>query len=40
MIGKIQKMKKIIELIEKRRETEIVDFKLQFYAKECKFDLI
>ena len=33
-------MKKIIELIEKRRETEIVDFKLQFYAKECKFDLI
>lgn len=33
-------MKKIIELIEKRRETEIVDFKLHFYAKECKFDLI
>lgn len=34
------KMKKIIGLIENRKETEIVDFKLRFYAKECKFDLI
>lgn len=33
-------MKKIIGLIENRKETEIVDFKLRFYAKECKFDLI
>ena len=33
-------MKKIIELIEKSKETEVVDFKLRFYAKECKFDLI
>ena len=33
-------MKKIIELIEKRKETEVVDFKLRFYSKECKFDLI
>ncbi len=33
-------MKKIIELIEKTKETEVVDFKLRFYSKECKFDLI
>lgn len=33
-------MKKIIDLIEKRKETEVVDFKLRFYSKECKFDLI
>lgn len=32
--------KKVIELIEEGKETEIVDFKLQFYAKECKSDLI
>lgn len=31
---------KIIELIEERKETEVVDFKLQFYAKECKSDMI
>lgn len=33
-------MKKIFDLIEKRQENEIVDFKLQFYAKECKSDMI
>ena len=33
-------MKKIIELIKKNKETEVVDFKLRFYAKECKFDMI
>ena len=33
-------MEKIIRLIEDRNETESVDFKLQFYAKECKSDMI
>lgn len=33
-------MKKIVELIKEGKETEVVDFKLYFYSKECKFDLI
>ena len=36
----MREMNKIFDLIEKRQENEIVDFKLQFYAKECKSDMI
>lgn len=39
-LDKMQEMRKIIELIERSNETETVDFKSHFYAKECKFDLI
>lgn len=35
-----EKMKRIIELIKDGKETEIVDFKRDFYAKECKSDMI
>lgn len=33
-------IEKVISLIEDRKETDVVDFKLQFYAKECKSDMI
>lgn len=37
---KSMNLEKVISLIEDRKETDVVDFKLQFYAKECKSDMI